>query len=228
MTDEELVQGVRGGDGAQFEVLMRRYNRRIFRVARAIVRSDDEAEDVAQQAYVNAFVHLDQFEARARFSTWLTRIAIYEALARVRKAKRMEYVDDPAADHTGLDGVGSAAPDPEEHAYRGELAAIIEHAVSSLPESFRTVFMLRDVEGLSTQETAECLGLNDDTVKTRLHRARARMRRALVAAVGASAATAFQFDGARCDRLVSAVMARLETRPTRTDADGAAATGWPA
>jgi RNA polymerase sigma-70 factor (ECF subfamily) len=213
MTDEELVQGVRGGDGAQFEVLMRRYNRRIFRVARAIVRSDDEAEDVAQQAYVNAFVHLDQFEARARFSTWLTRIAVYEALARVRKAGRVEFVDDPAGDASGVDGVGSAAPDPEERAYRGELAAIIERAVSALPESFRAVFMLRDIEGLSTHETAECLGLNDDTVKTRLHRARARMRRALVDAVGASAATAFQFDGARCDRLVAAVMMRLHTLP---------------
>ena len=209
MTDEELVQAVRAGDAAQFEPLMRRYNQRLFRVARAIVGSDDEAEDVAQQAYVNAFLHLDQFEARSRFSTWLTRIAIHEALARVRKAKRMEAIGDPAGDGSGIDGVGSPAAGPEERAYRRELAAIIERAVATLPDSVRAVFMLRDVEGLSTQETAECLGLNDDTVKTRLHRARIRLRRTLTAEVGASAASAFQFDGRRCDRLVSAVRLRI-------------------
>ncbi len=210
MSDIALVRRVRAGDGACFAVLMRRYNQRLFRTARSIVRDDDEAEDVIQQAYVNAYLHLDQFAERAQFSTWLTRIAIHEAWSRVRRQGRLRQLDLADDEGRRMTHFTSPAQDPEARAYRRELAALMEHAIAALPEMFRTVLMLRDVEGLSTQETAECLGLNEITVKTRLHRARGRLRRTLTATVGASAASAFQFDGARCDRVVAAVMHRLD------------------
>lgn len=209
MSDVELVHEIRQGHGRYFEPLMRRYNQRLFRVARAIVRDDAEAEDVIQQAYVNAYLHLHQFAERARFSTWLTRIAIHEALGRLRKAGRMPRYDEADGEESAMERVRSPGQNPEERAYNVELATLIEQAISKLPGTFRGVFMLRDVEGLSTQETAECLGLNEDTVKTRLHRARAHLRRDLTTRVGASASTAFQFKGGRCDRVVAAVMARL-------------------
>ena len=208
-TDEELVRAVRAGHLASFEVLMRRYNQRLFRVARSVVRDDDEAQDVVQQAYVNAYLHLDQFAERARFSTWLTRIVIHEAIGRVRKAGRLELFDDVGGEESAMDQVKSPGHDPETGAYHRELSTLIERATGTLPASLRSVFVLRDVEEMSTLETAECLGLKQETVKTRLHRARAQMRRALTAEVGAAAATAFQFKGQRCDRLVAAVMTRL-------------------
>lgn len=220
MSDDELVREIRQGNGACFEPLMRRYNQRLFRIARAIVRDEAEAEDVIQQAYVNAYVHLHQFADRARFSTWLTRIAIHEARGRLRKAGRMRRFDGVDGGESAMERVESSGQDPEERAYRRELATFIEHAISKLPGTFRGVFVLRDVEGLSTQETAECLGLNEDTVKTRLHRARAQLRRELTSQVGASAATAFQFDGKRCDRVVAAVMARLEALGAAADRNG--------
>ena len=208
-TDEDLVQQVRSGHLASFELLMRRYNQRLFRVARAVVRDDDEAQDVAQQAYVNAFLHLDQFEARARFSTWLTRIAIHEAISRARRAGRWEAFDTDAGGESAMDHIRSPGHDPEEGAYNAELSTLLEQATGRLPDTLRCVFVLRDVEEMSTAETAEYLGLKEETVKTRLHRARAHMRRMLTADVGASARTAFQFKGARCDGMVAGVMARL-------------------
>ena len=210
MSDEDLVRAVRGGNHACFEVLMRRYNQRLYRVARSIIRSDDEAEDVMQQAYINAYLHLGQFEERAKFSTWLTRITIHEALSRVRKAGRLQQLEDRGeGEESVTDRITSPDQDPEQAAYSGELAREIEGAVAELPDVFRGVFMLRDVEGLSTLETAECLGLNEDTVKTRLHRARTMLRRELTARMGDAAATAFQFHAPRCDRVVMAVCSRL-------------------
>jgi RNA polymerase sigma-70 factor (ECF subfamily) len=208
-SDEDLVNDVRAGHLASFEVLMRRYNQRLFRVARAVVRDDDEAQDVAQQAYVNAYLHLDQFESRARFSTWLTRIAIHEAISRARRAGRWEASDADAGGESAMDHIRSPGHDPEQGAYHAELSTLIERATGRLPDTLRSVFVLRDVEEMSTAETAEHLGLKEETVKTRLHRARAQMRRMLDADVGASARTAFQFQGPRCDRMVAEVMARL-------------------
>jgi RNA polymerase sigma-70 factor (ECF subfamily) len=210
MSDNDLVQGVRDGNHAYFEVLMRRYNQRLYRVARSIIHDDLEAEDVIQQAYINAYLHLAQFADRAKFSTWLTRIAIHEALSRVRKASRMLPLEDGGEGVESVaDQITSPSQDPEQAAYGQELAREIERAVAQLPDAFRGVFMLREVEGLSTLETAECLGLNEDTVKTRLHRARALLRRELTARIGDSAARAFAFHAPRCDRVVATVCARL-------------------
>ena len=210
MSDEELVRRIREGDTALFEVLMRRYNTRLYRVARSILRDDAEAEDVMQQAYVNAFMHLDQFADRAKFATWLTRIAVYEALARTRRAKREATVaENRDAEGTFMDRLPAPDRTPEAAAYGRELGSLLESAVATLPETFRSVFVLRDVEGMSTGETAEVLGINEATVKTRLLRARAALRRHLTAQIGVEAPAAFQFPATRCDRVVRNVMERI-------------------
>jgi RNA polymerase sigma-70 factor (ECF subfamily) len=190
LADEEVVRRVRLGEPALFEILVRRYNRRLYRVARSILR--DEAEDVMQQAYVNAYLPLDQFAERARFSTWLTRIAVHEALARARRRGRAREVE---------------LPDTDEAA--GALRRVLEGALDALPRAARAVFVLREIEDLSTAEAAACLGVSEDVVKTRLHRARASLRRELFERAGLVQRDAFAFHATRCDRVVAAVFARL-------------------
>ncbi|HEV7501693.1 MAG TPA: RNA polymerase sigma factor [Vicinamibacteria bacterium] len=209
LSDQEVVRRVRGGEGPLFELLMRRYNQRLFRVARAIVRNDAEAEDVMQQAYVNAYTHLDQFAERAQFSTWLTRIAVHEALARVRRRRRLTEIET-MTDTDDADGVlRSRDPNPEQQALTGELRAALESSLDAIPEIYRTAFVLREVEGLSTTEAAECLETSDDVVKTRLHRARTLLRRELLQRAGSGARQAFSFHATRCDRVVALVLATL-------------------
>jgi RNA polymerase sigma-70 factor, ECF subfamily len=209
LPDDEVVQRVRGGETSLFEVLMRRYNRRLYRVARAILRDDSEAEDVMQHAYVAAFAHLDQYAGRARFSTWLTRIAVYEALARLRRRGR-EVNADTGSDHGG-DAMGrarSSGPDPERQLLQSEIRRLLESAIEGLPDAYRSVFVLREVEGLSTFETAECLAVSADVVKTRLHRARALLRDSLLER-DEILSSVYPFPCPRCDRVVNAVFARL-------------------
>jgi RNA polymerase sigma-70 factor (ECF subfamily) len=207
LSDEQVVAQVLSGQTALFEVLMRRYNERVYRAARSIVRDEREAEDVMQQAYVNAYTHLSQFNGAARFSTWLTKIAINEALARVRQQRRHEAFDELSNVESLMPW--STSPDPERQAFSGELRALMEWAIDGLPDGAREVFVLRDVEGLSTFEAAEALGVSEDVVKTRLSRARAALRRALVERTGATAPEAFRFYRPRCDRVVALVMARI-------------------
>ena len=206
MGDAEIVERVRNGETALFEVLMRRHNQRVYRVARAVIKDEAEAEDVMQQAYINAFTHLNQFQDRSQFSTWLTRIALHEALARRRKRKPEESTEDV------METLTSTQPDPERQAYGAELGRLLEAAVDALPESYRLVFMLREIEGLSTSETAAGLDLGDEAVKTRLHRAKAMVRCAIAERIGASSVEAFAFPATRCDRLVATVMAAIEQR----------------
>lgn len=208
LTDSEIVQRVRAGEHALFEILMRRHNQRVYRAARAVVKDEAEVEDVMQQAYINAFTHLNQFEDRSEFSTWLTRIALNEAFARRQKMQRAESRALPAGDDGGalVEKITSTQPDPERQAYAQELRRVLEDAVDELPESYRTVFMLRDVEGLSTSETGAGLGIGDEAVKTRLHRARAMIRRSVSARLGAMTESVFQFYAPRCDRVVAAVL----------------------
>lgn len=208
LTDEEVVAGVLDGHTALFEILMRRHNERIYRAARAILRDDSEAEDVMQQAYVNAYAHLRQFDARAQFSTWLTRIAINEALARVRRKRTYQTVDeDPSGVESFMDRVEPA--DPERQAAAGELRMVLEWAIDRLADGAREVFILREVEGMSTAEVAAALDVSEDVVKTRLSRARAAIRRDLVARTGSSAPDVFRFYKPRCDRVVTEVLARI-------------------
>jgi len=210
LSDAEVVQRVRDGDRASFEILMRRHNQRIYRAARAILKDESEVEDAMQQAYISAFTHLNQFEERARFSTWLTRIAVNEAIARRQKLRSTASVNEAFDLGDNVEEtVTSRQPTPEHLAYAGELQRVIEGAVDSLPDAYRAVFMLRDVEGLSTNETSDALDLGEEAVKTRLHRARAMMRRSVAAQLGEAAAGAFQFLAPRCDRVVASVLERL-------------------
>jgi RNA polymerase sigma-70 factor (ECF subfamily) len=212
LSDDEVVARVIDGQTALFEVLMRRYNERVYRAARAIVRDEHEAEDVMQQAYVNAYAHLRQFDGRAKFSTWLTKIAVHEALARARKRGRYESVDFSQEESQFSQGdrvMQQAATDPERQAFAGELREVLESEIDQLPDGMREVFMLRDVDGLSTSDTAECLGVSEDVVKTRLSRGRAALRRGLAARAGLAAPDTFRFPQPRCNRVVAAVFARI-------------------
>jgi RNA polymerase sigma-70 factor (ECF subfamily) len=216
LTDEEAVDRVRGGEIELFELLLRRYNQRVYRTARAVLRDDAEAEDATQEAWLAAYRHLDQFEGRAKFSTWLTRIVLREAWARSRKKNRatedtMSEREEPAAEST---------PTPEEDATAREVRDYLDSAVEALPEEYRTVFVLRAIEELSTAETAESLDLSEENVKVRLHRARAMIRRELLQRAGPGIATMYPFLGARCDRMVMNVMSRIRWETSEKTSEG--------
>ncbi len=214
LSDQEIVARIRAGELALYEILMRRHNQQAYRAVRSILRDESEVEDVVQEAYFSAYRHLAEFEGRARFSTWLVRIAINAALDRRRRRARI-VVLDPTAEgrleaQRGPSVGGSDGDDPERLSARRELARLLERAIDSLPEPFRVVYVLRDVEGMSTQETAESLALEVNTVKTRLHRARSMLRDRLYRDVDRAALEAFPFGAERCDRIVAAVLHRLE------------------
>jgi len=212
LSDEEVVRRILQGETALFELIMRRYNQRLYRVARAILRDDSEAEDVVQDAYARAYQHLAQFAGRSRFATWLTRIAIHEALARSQRRRLTEQFDASARSEGTADGeaeVVANALNPEEQLSVSELGRALEDAILSIPEQYRLVLMMRDVEQLNTQETAAALDLTEENVKVRLHRARAMVRKNLFAEAGAEAPAAFGFMGPRCDRVVARVMERV-------------------
>jgi RNA polymerase sigma-70 factor (ECF subfamily) len=212
--DEEIVRRVLAGDTAVFEILVRRYNQRLYRAAYAIVREPSEAEDVMQEAYVRAYEHLAQFEGRSSFATWLTRIAIYEALGRLRARRKLESRED--LESTGDSSMRTWAANgrsPEEEASGAELRAALERAIDELPDLYRHVFVLRAVEGMSGIETAACLGIQEETVKTRLHRARGLLRRKLFRQVATAKTGVYAFLGERCDRVTAAIMSRIAANP---------------
>lgn len=206
LADEEIVNRVCDGQTALFEVLMRRHNERLYRAARAILRDDAEAEDVMQQAYVNAYVHLRQFDRRAAFATWLTRIAVNEAIARLHRRDRYTPMTEEDSQPSGD---LRPAVTPEHAAYASELRHLVELAVDRLPDGAREVFVLREVQGLTTSETAQVLGIADDAVKTRLSRAKRTLRLDLTSALGHAGRAAFSFEQTRCDRVVQAVFLRI-------------------
>ena len=208
LSDEQVVTRVLAGETALFEILMRRYNERLYRAARAILRDENEAEDVMQQAYVNAYGHLRQFDGRSKFSTWLTRIAVHEALARARRRGRymtMDPENPPSIEFPPRD----STPDPERLAIARELGALLESAIDRLPDGTREVFVLRQLEGMRTDEVAEALSVSEAVVKTRLSRARGTLRRDLFERAGLAASDTFRFLRPRCDRVVRAVLARI-------------------
>ena len=208
-TDEQLVVRARAHDRAAFELLMRRHNQRIYRVVRSILRGADEIEDVIQQAYLQAFTHLDQFGGNARWSTWVCRIAINEALARIRQRGRFVSID-AASEEAMADFSKGPNSDPERAAAGREFGHLVERAIDELPDIYRSVLILREVEGMTTEETAGVLDVEVDVVKTRLHRARAALRASLENRVGEQMQNAFTFGYERCDRVVAAVLAKLD------------------
>lgn len=214
LDDAALVARARRGDASAFWLITKRNNRRLYRVARGVLGNDHEAEDVVQETYIRAFPKLGEFRAEASLSTWLTRIAINEALARRRR--RRTTVDLDAVDAAVRQGDRRAmmfptlaVSDPEADAARSEIRRLVERAIDELPDTFRVVFVMRAVEGMSTEETASQLGLREETVKTRLHRARRLLRDALESSLAPALAETFPFAGARCDRLSEAVLGRL-------------------
>jgi RNA polymerase sigma-70 factor (ECF subfamily) len=211
--DGELVRRALARDGEAFRTIMRRHNRRLYRVARSILRDDSEAEDVVQESYVKAFAHLDRFRGDSSLATWLTRIAINEALGRLRRERptaALEIFEATREAQIIQFPQSGAADDPERTMAQREILRLVEQATDNLPEAFRVVFVARVIEGMSVEETAELLGLQPDTVKTRLHRARRLVRKQLDQQIGPVLMDAFPFAGRRCDRLTTAVMRRLE------------------
>jgi RNA polymerase sigma-70 factor (ECF subfamily) len=212
LSDEEAVRRILEGETALFETIMRRYNQRLYRVARAILRNDGEAEDVIQDAYVRAYEHLGQFAGKAAFSTWLTRIAIHEALARRRRSQRLEELE--AVQNKKEDSfpiLKSSTPDPEVQTAQLQAREFLEAAIETLPEDYRTVVVMRDVEEMNVAETADSLQVSEAVVKTRLHRAHAMLRKELYARAQGRVADLYPFLGPRCDLMVKAVLERIRT-----------------
>ena len=202
-SDAEVIELVLAGATDRFEVLLRRYNQRLFRVARAILRDDAEAEDAVQQAYLAAFTALSQLGDRQRFAAWMTRITVREALRRRGRPLQLAIVEDGDTDpELPIKG-------PEERAASRELRDTLEAAIDSLPDAYRTVLIMRDVQELSTRETAEALDTSEEAVRVRLHRARRALKLLLEERCGVALADVFSFAGARCDRICAAVMNAL-------------------
>jgi RNA polymerase sigma-70 factor (ECF subfamily) len=209
ITDEEIVRRVVAGERELFELLLRRYNQRVYRAVRAVLRNSDDTEDVMQQAYVSAYRHLHQFEGRSAFATWLTKIALREAAARNKKTMALLHVVPELPEENTMNDFPEPSPDPEARAVAADLMQHVEAEVAALPETYRSVLLLREVEGLSTEETAACLEISTDVVKTRLHRARAMLRDALYRRAGVGLQTIFSFGAHRCDRVVARVMEEI-------------------
>jgi RNA polymerase sigma-70 factor (ECF subfamily) len=214
-SEQTIVRRVIAGEHAAFALLMRRHNRRLYRLARAIVRNDAEAEDALQEAYLNAFRSLEGFRGASSLATWLSRLVINECLGRTRRDARRQNVipmtqapTDRELETVPADETGS----PDEAADRAQMRAILERNIDALPESFRAVFVLRSVEELTVEETAECLAIAPETVRTRHFRAKSLLREALAREVDIAERNVFEFAGARCDGIVSRVLARLAAR----------------
>lgn len=207
-SEMQLVRRALAREGNAFRTIMKTHNQRLYRIARGVVRNDAEAEDIVQEAYVRAFAHLDAFRGESSLATWLSRIVINEALGRLRKKRRMVAMPaNPQAEI--IQFPLNPSDDPERTMAQRQILGLVERATDSLPDVYRSVFVARVIEGLSIEETADLLGVRPETVKTRLHRARALVRKALDDQIGPVLLDAFPFAGRRCDRLTSAVMQRL-------------------
>jgi RNA polymerase sigma-70 factor (ECF subfamily) len=211
--DAELVRRALARDDTAFRIIMERHNRRLYRIARGILRNDTEAEDVVQEAYVSAFTRLDGFRGDSSLATWLARITMNEALGRLRRERLAVDLDTFEAQRTEAQIIQFpqtvTSDDPERTMAQREILQLVERATDNLPEIFRIVFITRVIEGMSVEETADLLGLRPETVKTRLHRARRLVREQLDKQIGPVLMEAFPFAGRRCERMTNAVMQRL-------------------
>ncbi len=220
LPDEDLVAQIRGGDTAAFELIMRRYNRRLFRIARGILRDDGEAEDCVQETYVRAWFAMAQFRGPAGFAGWLCRIATNEALMRRRKLARrwtaISATGDGTAATAQVEELPSTAPGPAAQLHERQTRQLLEAAIDKLPDGCRDAFVCREVEQMSVAETASCLGIEEGAVKTRVHRARKLLQRSLRDELSMVLGGAFEFDGDRCDRLVAGVFRRINAAVSGT------------
>jgi RNA polymerase sigma-70 factor (ECF subfamily) len=206
------VQRVVGGERDAFEALMRRYNRRLFRLARATLRDEAEAEDALQDAYIAAYRNLAKFKGDCALATWLSRLVLNECLGRLRRSTRRTNIAPifaPSEQETLDEMAASTLESPDTAAMRAQMRSVLERKIDALPESYRAVFVLRCVEELSVEETAACLGLPAATVRTRQFRARGLLRESLARDLDLAERDVFEFGGTHCDRIVAAVMTRL-------------------
>lgn len=214
LDDADLVARIRARDADAFRTVMQRYNQRLYRVARGILRNDGEAEDAVQEAYVRAFSHLADFRGESSLATWLTRIVMNEALGRLRSQRRMAGRDGPALNVSEAEIIqfplAAKADDPERTLAQREILNLVQKITDDLPDVYRIVFMTRVIEGMSIEDTAELLGIPPETVKTRLHRARRLVREQLDKQIGPVLMDAFPFAGRRCERLTTAVLKRFD------------------
>jgi len=211
--DLGLVREAQGGNSMAFGAIMRRYNRRLYRTARAILKDDTRAEDALQDAYIAAYRHLGAFRGDAAFGTWLTRIVVNQALQALRRSRRERVVvpfDESDTEREAMDVADAPGTRPENMMLQAETRRLIERNIDALPEAYRTVFMLREVEDLTVEETAAALDIPPATVRSRLFRAKARLRAALAQELDVATQEVFGFDGERCDRIVRTVLERLE------------------
>jgi RNA polymerase sigma-70 factor, ECF subfamily len=214
MAEGEMLDRIRQGDARAFEALMRKCNQKLFRIARSILKDDSEAEDALQEAYLTAYTALKSFRGESALTTWLSRIVINEALGRMRKRRRAAEVipiasGDPETLLAEEEAVSDERSTPEEAAQRSQLRAVLERKIDALPVAFRTVFVMRELEEMTVEETASALGIPEATVRTRLFRAKSQLRESLAAEIDVTLSDAFSFDGARCDRIVARVLARI-------------------
>jgi RNA polymerase sigma-70 factor (ECF subfamily) len=211
LTDERLVELARDSNRLAFEALMRRHNRRLFRVTRTILRDADAAEDAVQEAYLRAFTKLDSYRPTGKFISWLTRVALNEALMMRRRDRGdMVSIDDVSEELlVSPEPAGGEAQTADQYVEAAHARALLEHAIDALPENFRMVFVLRVVEGLDVRETAEVLELNASTVRTRLFRAQRQLRGELSRRLQSESSEIFDFGAERCDHVVDSVLARL-------------------
>jgi len=213
--DSSIARRVAAGERSAFALIMRRYNRRLYRLARASLRDDAEAQDALQDAYLSAYRTIGQFRGDAALSTWLTRIVLNECLARKRRAARRQNVISIVSWESAMEPVAEVA-DPHERpdraSERAQMRGVLERKVGELPEVFRVVFVLRSVEELSVEETAECLGIPEETVRSRHFRAKGLLRESLARDVELAERDLFDFQGCHCDAMVARVLARLEAR----------------
>lgn len=217
ISDEEVIQRVLNGDDASFELIMRRHNRRLYRIARGILRNEAEAEDVVQETYVRAFEKLNGFQNKGPFSAWLARIAVNESLSRLRrpafKQDRVSLDDPERQDEVKfMSELTFSGPNPEQLAARDDFRRLLENAIDTLPKGYRMAFIFRSVEEMTVAETADILEVEPATVKSRYHRARKLLQQYLAGMVDATAAEVFPFAGKRCDRIVTGVLKRLGIR----------------
>ncbi len=217
LSDSAMAERIGAGDQLAFEALMRKYNGKLFRIARAILKDDSDAEDVLQEAYLEAYRHIGDFRGGSELATWLTRIVINQALMRLRKERRRSSIVPFRTTPTHeTESPEAQVPDqqsesPSARVIRAETRRMLERRIDELPVSFRTVFIMREVEEMSVEETAVCLSIPPATVRSRLFRARALLREALARDMDTATGDVFAFAGARCDRIVAAVLARLNS-----------------
>ena len=208
MSEEQIIEKIKKGDKQLYEQIVRKYNQRLYRVARAIIRNESDIEDVIQDTYLKAYLALAKFENRSQFSTWITRILINNANERLRKRDRETTVDNFVEMQEKFES-SSEKESPHFTVSNNELKKVLEEAIDSLPENLRTVYMLREVEGMSVAETSECLGLSEENVKTRLHRAKAFLKDELYRRTQGDI-DVFRFGFERCDQMVVRVMLQLD------------------